>query len=103
LPKGTFDTVVMLGVLEYLSDVPKIAEQVSKISQKIIFSYCVPTGNSDVINNFRTQEDWVNAFSDEEILNLFSQNSFSLVKETVFDDLDYFKQKVYLLEKAEAA
>lgn len=103
LPEGNFDTVVILGVLEYLSDVPRIIEEVSKITRKVIFSYCVPAGKSEEISNYRAEKDWINAFSEDEILNPFMRNSFSLVKETVFDDLEYFKQKVYLLERTDNA
>lgn len=61
------DIILMLGVVEYIFDVPSLFSRLSKLNKKIIFSYC----DTDT-SNLRSFEEraafgWVNAYSCDEI------------------------------------
>jgi hypothetical protein len=92
LPKfdEEFSTAVFSGVLEYVNNVPRLIKHISNI-KTIIISYAVYPCNKPSVSN-----QWVNSYTDEEIIILFKQNGYKCVNTDKWQ-----KQKIYKFSKEE--
>ncbi len=83
IPTTSTSAVVMLGVLEYIFDAPRVLAEAAHQYQTMVVSYCVtdaPDGPED-----RREHAWVNAFSTSEIEAIFSDAGWSIQQSQYVD------------------
>ncbi|ORA20737.1 hypothetical protein BST14_01835 [Mycobacterium arosiense ATCC BAA-1401 = DSM 45069] len=77
-----YDTAVLLGVLEYLVDVPEIIGWLARQIQVCVVSYvCKSAGSlSGVLEMIhRNRAGWMNHYREEQIVELFQEQGFEQV------------------------
>jgi methyltransferase family protein len=80
-PDGSFDCVVLLGVIEYLAR-PQLAFRFAQgCASAMVISYCYPLTADP---RPRDGAGWVNAFSPEEIGNLAAENGWNITRTETF-------------------
>lgn len=73
-PVEGFTTAIFSGVLEYLHDLPRVAQFLSKSFETVILSYaCLEKNNSD-----RRSHGWVNDFTISDLIGIFRAAGFVL-------------------------
>ena len=69
LPEFPFcDVCFMAGVLEYVRDVPRLVEHLSKSCDEVIVSYCK--------SRFGLANGWVNSYTWQEIIAIFEKAGY---------------------------
>ena len=99
LPEGCFDKVVILGVLEYLSDLPAVMKKLQAVTETLVVSYCFRRNEDKESLNFRMQQDWVNDYTEIDLLELFNRFNYKKIESRTFQNIKFFEQKVFLLSK----
>jgi hypothetical protein len=86
LPAGPFDMVVLLGVIEYLHAVPKVAEKLRAAAPRLLVSYCcVPQDPpSPAVLEARRGLGWVNDLDVAALRAAFAVAPFRLEHEEPF-------------------
>jgi hypothetical protein len=99
LGTGVYDVAVLLGLLEYLRDVPSVLDWLAKHVQACVLSYvCIKSnryslrGLRETVN--RLQAGWMNNYCDNEIRALFGERGYLLLQEESFEgnQLFFFSQ-----------
>jgi Methyltransferase domain len=86
LGSGTYDVAVLLGVLEYLRDVPSFLDWLAKLVPVCVLG-CAPataTGYSPRAlreTARRLKAGWMNNYQEEELLALFRDRGFAMVRD----------------------
>jgi len=78
LPEGPWDVVVLLGVLEYLHNLPEALDKLAGATPALVMSYCCRTCPREDAAAIYLARGWVNALSEEEVIQAMSQRGFSL-------------------------
>jgi hypothetical protein len=80
---NVYDVAVLLGVLEYLRDVPAVLDWLAKHVQTCILGYACAKGNGnsllaklEVVK--RLTVGWMNNYSEEGLSSLFAERGFIL-------------------------
>ena len=71
---GRYDVAIFGGVLEYVFDLDRLAEHVSKVAGTVIFSYVASRLYSKPVE--RRLRGWVNNFSGDEVVGIFERAGF---------------------------
>lgn len=89
------DVIFFSGVLEYIYDVPKLIANLSHKTNRFIISY----GTFDMFISLKHRKinGWVNAYTNDEILDIFKNNNFKLIKTDTWR-----KQNIYVFDKIES-
>lgn len=66
------DVAVFSGVLEYVNNVPRLIEHLADVAKTIVVSYAVVDSNPDG----RRSHGWVNDYTSEQFVSLFSRAGF---------------------------
>ncbi len=98
LPVGPWDTIVMLGVLEYLHDPAGALAKVFAEASKVILSYCC--ARDDAAMPARRRRGWVNALKEGELVGLARAEGFDVTAAEPFNSSDEFDQKVFVFVRA---
>lgn len=78
-PMRKCDYAVFSGVIEYITDVPRLAEWLNTFAEKIILSYAaVEEDMSDELVKRRKASGWLNHYYDHEIRDIFNRKGFIL-------------------------
>jgi len=72
---GRYDVAIFGGVLEYVFDLDRLAEHVSKAAGTVIFSYAASGFYSKPVE--RRLRGWVNNFSGDEVVGIFERAGFA--------------------------
>ncbi len=102
LPPGEFDVIVLLGVLEYLHNLPAVAEKLRAGAPRLLLSYCsIPgDGASDTVVAARRERGWVNDLTVPEFRALFSAAPFRLVVEEPYKTPGpFWDQRIYRFDR----
>jgi hypothetical protein len=102
LPAGTFDYVVMLGVLEYLHSPEQALRKAQAGGRCALFSYCClePSKDRTRIIKRRRERGWVNDWSRDELLANAERAGWRLVQEEPFSEDSDFYQGVFVAERS---
>lgn len=73
-PFDDYDVAVFSGVLEYINDVPKLIRHLSDHVDTILTSYATADNNKN-----REINGWVNNFSSDQFIKIFTDNGFKCV------------------------
>lgn len=104
LPAGTFDYIVMLGVLEYIRFPEQALAKASAAARTSVLSYCHVNANfagaemADVILTRRAR-GWLNDLSREDLLRITKRIGWRLQREELFNADANFTQTIFLLER----
>lgn len=74
------DVAVFSGVLEYVNDVPNLVDYLKQYVGTIIASYAILESNK----KYRRNYGWVNDFTTEEFIEVFTEVGFSLVHQATW-------------------
>lgn len=93
LPRDIFDVAVFAGVMEYLSDVPGVVSWVCEYVTSCILSYECATRPRHVYGQLRQAWDraelgWVNAYTEEGLMDLFARVGFFCTGRTLWSAHD---------------
>lgn len=69
-----YDVAVFSGVLEYINDVPRLIQHLSNSVDTILTSYATTDNNKN-----REINGWVNSFSSDQFIKIFTDNGFKCV------------------------
>ena len=78
-PKVKSDVAFVSGVFEYVRNPPWFVSSISKNCNECILSYCLIEDYPDI--TWRRKQAWVNDYSKNEIIELFSNAGFRLEAE----------------------
>jgi Methyltransferase domain len=93
-PQGSFDCVVLLGVIEYLTK-PWLAFRFAQSSASaMVISYCYPLTAEC---RSREQAGWVNAFSPDQLSNLAAEYGWAIGKSETFHRSPQTHQMIHAL------
>ncbi len=70
------DVAVLIGVLEYINDVPRLVLHLAKYVNAIVVSYAVTDHRPKKMN--RRANGWVNDYSSAELEKIFETNGFRI-------------------------
>lgn len=83
VPLTSTTAVAMLGVLEYLFDVPRVLAEAAQRYQVMVVSYCVTDASS--APKERREHAWVNAFSTSELEAIFTDAGWNIQERHLLD------------------
>ena len=83
-----FDFVICSGIIEYILDVDKFIENISKLTDNLIISYCCKEDYNDEI---RLRNMWVNNFTKLEFIKLLKKYNFNVNNE----EICFSRQKIF--------
>jgi hypothetical protein len=86
LGAGVFDVAVLMGVLEYLRDVPSVLDWLAKHVPVCVVSYaCAAASGYSLRTMLRTvarlKSGWMNNYREEELRSLFRERGFVSLRE----------------------
>ncbi len=87
-----YDYAIFSGVLEYVNNVDKLISHLSPCIDTFIVSYAIVKENDSILK--RGIHGWVNHFTEDEFIKLFTDNGYKLTKDSFWKD-----QKIYVLKK----
>jgi Methyltransferase domain len=99
LGQHVYDVAVVIGVMEYLRDVPSVLDWLTKYVETCILA-CAPArtnGRSPralVETIRRARHGWMNSYREDEIISLFRERGFELTK-----DEDWLNQRLFVFAK----
>lgn len=102
LPAGTFDVVVMLGVLEYLHSPEQALRKARASGRRALLSYCClkPGADPTQIVRRRRERRWINDWSRDELLASTERAGWRLAQEEPFNEDDDFYQAIFMTERS---
>ena len=80
-PDGQYDTVVMLGVLEYLPNVRWVLDRARSAAPEMVLSYCTAMPGASL--SMRQAKGWVNHFTEDDLLVLLTEAGWSVAEQEV--------------------
>jgi capsular polysaccharide synthesis protein/methyltransferase family protein/polysaccharide pyruvyl transferase len=95
-PPGTWDIIVMIGVLEYLHDPHAVLGKMAAACDRLILSYCVPRGTDP--ETHRRTRGWTNALSERDLTDAATAAGLSLRACEDLNETDDFQQKVFVFD-----
>lgn len=81
---STYDIVVFSGVLEYINDVPEVLRHIIKSCHTIFTSYVCATDKSSFEIMRRRKAAWVNDYTPDDLIKLFSDAGLTLIESKTF-------------------
>ena len=102
LPAGTFDFVVMLGVLEYLHAPAQALRKAYVSGWRTVFTYCCLKSGADraQIVQRRRERHWINDWSRDELLANAERAGWRVAREEPFNEDDDFHQAIFMAERS---
>ena len=93
-PPGSFDCIVILGVLEYLQTPGFPIARAAESCTKLITTYCHPLPDTDIAR--RRQNGWINDLSEADLTALIVAAGWKLSHSEVFQVSKKFEQRLYV-------
>lgn len=93
-PKGAFDAVAMLGVLEYLQKPGAALRRARRAADWLVTSYCHPVGPRAA--ELRAKRGWINAFREQPFEDLLKRQGWTIEKTALFVENAQMRQMLYL-------
>jgi hypothetical protein len=95
LGADVYDVAVIMGVLEYVRDVPSMLEWLAKHVQVCVLSYaCAKTNGQSLRSRLETigrlNQGWMNNYCEADLLALFGERGFALLSEERWKDQRLF-------------
>ncbi|MDD9910441.1 MAG: hypothetical protein OXR62_12210 [Ahrensia sp.] len=87
VPTGRWDTVSMLGVMEYLFSPQEVLVKIRAATNHLVFSYGVMTHNVSSVKQWRRDHGFATNLNEEELRSMISSSSFRIEEEKIFAEL----------------
>jgi hypothetical protein len=99
LGANVYDVAVLIGVLEYVRDVPAVLDWLTKYVTLCVLTYACATAKGysprAVLGRVgRLRHGWVNNYGEEELRSLFRERGFELVR-----DENWENQRVFVFSQ----
>ncbi|MBB3602414.1 hypothetical protein FHT40_002047 [Mycolicibacterium sp. BK556] len=104
LGKDTYDVAVIMGVLEYLRDVPGVLDWLSTYVPRAVISYGCPDSNDQFQRTKlgavdRISRGWLNSYLEEEIRTLFRERGYQSEHEENWANVDGYQHRLFVFAK----
>ena len=96
VPRGSYHVVSLLGVAEYLFDLPRVLREIRSVSESLLMSYCCVTDRTAEVLAARRKTGWANAYANEELVDLARRLGWGLKQSSVYNEHKGFVQRVFL-------
>jgi Methyltransferase domain len=95
LGASTYDAAVLMGVLEYLRDVPSVIDWLAKHVPVCVVSYACARSNGYSLRGMcgtvgRLNHGWMNNYCEEELRSLFRERGFESLREDRWENQRLF-------------
>lgn len=97
-PEGTYDVVVMLGLLEYVHDVPALLRRAAGAASTLVASYCTVTRWD---RERRLEKGWFNDLALSDLLDTLKATGWLVAWAGRLDSFEYFDQWVFACRRRE--
>lgn len=87
------DIILLLGVIEYVFNIPTLLKTLERSKKKIIVSYCDTENSNFKEFNQRAEQGWVNSLSKSELRTQFDNAGLKVIAEDPVDNI----QSIYTL------
>ena len=101
VPTGPWDTVVMLGVLEYVYSPKSVLKSAQNAVNHCVLSYTCATTNSQQMVQKRRDVGWTTDFNEEELRAVTNEAGFDISNSKIFTE--FYGVKVVILDLKSAA
>jgi Methyltransferase domain len=96
---NVYDVAVIVGVLEYVSDVPALLDWLTQYVTHIVLTYACTKANGRspralVETAVRMRHGWINNYREEDLRSLFRERGFELTRAE-----DWEKQRVFVFSR----
>ena len=99
MPVGSWDAVVLLGVLEYLYHPAEALQKISNVASQLVVSYCCRVdARPDCINGHR-EPGWGNSMTEENITEDLAALGFRMSGRRLFSSTAYHEEIVFEFSK----
>ncbi|MCV7217268.1 class I SAM-dependent methyltransferase [Mycobacterium crocinum] len=101
LGKDTYDVAVIMGVLEYLKDVPSVLDWLSAFVPRVVVSYGCPDSNDQFRRTKlgsvdRISRGWLNSYLEEDIRTLFRDRGYASLHEENWANVDGYQHRLFV-------
>lgn len=97
LPRGPWDVVAMLGVLEYIHDTNGVLAKLFGVAHKVVMSYCVSREGN--VMPVRCGRGWVNDLDEEALVTSGAASGFGLTHTIQVNSAEDFDQKIFVFRR----
>ena len=92
---GGYDVAVLMGVLEYMRDMPSVLDWLTELVPTCVLSYACARGSRYSPRRLlgsigRLKSGWLNSYREEEIRSLFNERGFAQLHEESWQDQRIF-------------
>jgi hypothetical protein len=98
LPAGSWDTIVLLGVLEYLHYPAQAINKMTSAAPHIVMSYCCSRGR-EADGDERRKLGWINDMTEHNIRNEMETLGFRVAGRELLNSTQSFEQVIFEFSK----
>jgi hypothetical protein len=95
IPSGSWDTIVLLGVLEYLHYPAEALQKIANAASHLVISYCCCIDRGSDRVNERRKRGWTNAMTEQDIRNEMESAGLRLSGREIFNSEADFDQIIF--------
>jgi Capsular polysaccharide synthesis protein/Methyltransferase domain len=99
MPRGPWDTIVLLGVLEYLHYPGEALRKIASATGHIVLSYCCCLDSGQDSLGERGRRGWTNAMTEQNIRDEMGALEYHVSDRQTFECTPFFEQIVLQLER----
>jgi len=105
LGPGVYDVAVIMGVLEYLRDVPSLLDWLAKYVPLCVVSYGCPDTNNHTRRTSlgaidRLSRGWMNNYREDELRSLFKERGYTSVHEENWANVDGYLHRLFVFSQS---
>ena len=91
------DVFVFMGVIEYIKNFERVIQHFPTSLNKVVCSYCSIESGYPISQ--RRELGWVNDFSFNSLIALYSEYGYELVSNEFYNEETFFKQYIFVFNK----
>jgi SAM-dependent methyltransferase len=103
MPRGPWDTIVLLGVLEYLHQPAEALRKLASAASHLVLSYCCCMNQEAAGIAERRARGWVNDMSEQNVRDELDALGFRLCSRKLHNSTRYFEQVILEFDSKPAA
>jgi hypothetical protein len=91
LGADVYDVAVLMGVLEYIRDVPAVLDWLTELVPVVVLSYVCVTANRHSLRGMRDRANrlgvgWMNNYREEELRSLFHERGYACLRAETWEN-----------------
>jgi 2-polyprenyl-3-methyl-5-hydroxy-6-metoxy-1,4-benzoquinol methylase len=99
MPRGSWDIVVLLEVLEYLHHPQEALRKIASAAKQLVISYCCQNAEHAQSADARSSRGWVSSLTEESFANEVATLGFNLSDRQLFQSTPDFDEIVFRFTK----